>query len=87
MVLLTGINERGNGECRARSDCTYVQADLALDTLKKSREVRKNVLSVFQLKFFLLHIEAFERNRTSDWLNLTVYPIRSFVTFKFTKSW
>ena len=35
---------------------------------------------------FVLIIEAFECNTTSDWLNHTVKPIRSCVTFKYTKS-
>ena len=38
------------------------------------------------LKSFL-YLVAFECNTTSDWLNPTVKPIRSCITFKFTKSW
>ena len=37
------------------------------------------------LKIFL-YLAAFEGNTTSDWLNRTVYPIRSCVTFKLTTS-
>ena len=29
-ILSPEINKKNCGECRARSDCTYVQADLAL---------------------------------------------------------
>ena len=35
------------------------------------------------LQIFLC-VEAFECNTTSDWLNHTVWPIRSCVAFKFT---
>ena len=34
-----------------------------------------------------LSLEAFESNTSSDWLNHTVWPIGSCVTFKSTKSW
>ena len=33
-----------------------------------------------------LYLEAFESNAYSDWQNCAVYPFRSHVTFKFTKS-
>ena len=46
--------------------------------------ILQNVLSLV-LQIFL-NLEAFECNTTSDWLNHTVYPIKSYVTFKFTKS-
>ena len=36
---------------------------------------------------FFQDLAAFESKTTSDWLNHTVYPIRSCVTFKFTKYW
>ena len=39
--------------------------------------------------FFLepsICLDSFECNTTSDWLNQTVLPIRSCVTFKFTNS-
>ena len=35
----------------------------------------------------LLYYEVFESIIISDWLNHTVKPIRSCVTFKFTKYW
>ena len=37
------------------------------------------------LKVFL-YLATFIGNTSSDWLNRTVYPIRTCVTFKFTKS-
>ena len=49
-----------------------------------SPTILKNVFSLV-LQIFL-YLETFECNRTSDWLNGMVYPIRSCVTFKFTKS-
>ena len=48
-----------------------------------SPTILKKVLSLFVQIF--LQLEAFECNTTSDWLNNTVWPIRSCVTFKFTK--
>ena len=30
VILFTKHTKKESGECRARSDCTYVQADLAL---------------------------------------------------------
>ena len=47
-----------------------------------SLTILKNVLSLV-LQIFL-HLEAFERNTASDWLNRTINPIRSCVAFKFT---
>ena len=44
------------------------------------KNIRSLVLQIF------LYLEAFECNTTSDWLNLMVKPVRSYVTFKFTKS-
>ena len=41
----------------------------------------QNILSlVLQIS---LHLEAFECNTTSDWLNHMVYPIRNCVAFQF----
>ena len=45
---------------------------------------RKETLSFFHHKQYSA---AFEHNTTSDWLNRMVWPIRSCVAFKFTKSW
>ena len=47
--------------------------------------ILKNVLSVV-LPIFL-YFEALEYYTTSDWVNDTVQPIRSCVTFRVTKSW
>ena len=44
-----------------------------------------NSLVLFPKVF--LNVEAFESNATSDWLNHTVKPICSCVTFKFTEYW
>ena len=41
-----------------------------------SNDILNPVLQIF------LHLEAFEFNTTSVWLNHTVYPIRSCVTLK-----
>ena len=40
-VWSTEINGKGSGEYRARSDCTYVQADLALHFLQNKSMVTK----------------------------------------------
>ena len=46
-----------------------------------SATILKNVLHVI-LQIFL-YLETFECNTTSDWLNQTVQPFRSCVTFQF----
>ena len=46
-----------------------------------SPTILKNIPCLI-LQFFLYR-EAFECNTISDWLNHTVYPIRSCVTFQF----
>ena len=43
----------------------------------------KNVLG-FVIQTFV-DLEAFDYDATSDWRKNTVRPIRSFVTFRFTK--
>ena len=48
-----------------------------------SQTILQSILSLVLQTF--LYLAAFECNTTSDWLNRTVYPIRSCVTFKFTK--
>ena len=50
-----------------------------------SPTILKYVLRLVLQNF--LYLAAFECNETSDWLNCTVSPIRTCVTFKFTKSW
>ena len=36
---------------------------------------------------FVVHLKELECNKTSDWLNHTVKPIRSCCTLKVTISW
>ena len=60
-------------------NCSLLQS---IDLGSYSPTILKNVLSLVQQIF--LSLAAFECNTTSDWLNHTVQPIRSFVTFKFT---
>ena len=50
-----------------------------------SPTIPKNFLCLV-LQIFV-YLGAFECNTTSEWLGHTVKPIKSCVTFKFTKSW
>ena len=43
---LTQINNKSSGECKSRSDCTYVQADLALNTPQNKCMVANGGISV-----------------------------------------
>ena len=48
--------------------------------------VFKTLTRTFCLSLHIsVYLEAFENNITSDWLDYTVYPIRSSVTFKLKK--
>ena len=58
-LSLTGITNR---ECRARSDCTYVQSDLALHSLQNNFIIVNSRTDVKQ-RTALLHLKKNQRRR------------------------